>query len=75
MNDAPITAQQGDGVVVRSFGCVSIDHGRWIVTAPRVVVARNGSEVALLGPPTTRVEDRHNRLIGEQLCRAEYDLA
>src|SRR5579871_2291093 len=65
LNDAPITAQQGDGVVVRSSGRVGIDY-RWrIMTTPRSVIACNRPEVTLFGAPTTRVEHRYNRLIGE----------
>jgi hypothetical protein len=50
-----------------AVGCIDIGDAGRIETAPRPVVGGIGPELAGLGAPSTGIEHRHRRLVGEQL--------
>jgi len=65
LQNAAIAAEQRAGVGVPPAGRVAVDHRRRLAAAPWPIVTRDCPEVALLGPPTTWVEHRHDGLVSE----------
>ncbi len=55
-------------------GSIQVGDGRRIAAAPWSIIARDGPEVAGLGPATARIEDGTACLVGKQLGRGLQDL-
>jgi hypothetical protein len=62
--------ERPDRMLGAAAGGIEVDHGGRIGAGPGPVVARDRPEVAGLGPPAPRVEDRCPGLVHEQLGRA-----
>jgi len=75
LQDAPIAAEQRRGMDMPSAERVAIYDSGGFAAAPRAVVTSNSPEIALLGPPTSGVEHRHDSLIGEDVRRGHHHRA
>jgi hypothetical protein len=75
LQDAAVAAEQRVGVDMTPARRVAVNHRGWLASAPWAIVARNRPEVSLFGPTATRIEHRHDGLVGEDPCRGEHHLA
>ena len=53
-----------------SIRCVDVGDRRRITAAEGTIIASVGEELAGLGSPASRIEDRRSRFVGEQLRRS-----
>jgi hypothetical protein len=75
LQDAAVATEQSLGMMMTTAGRVAVDDGGRLAAAPRPIITRDGPEVTLLGPPTARIEHRHDGLVGKQSCRTQHDLS
>jgi hypothetical protein len=74
LKNPAVAAEQRVGVRVSPAWRVVVNHRRRITAAPWSIVSRDRPEVALFGPPATRIEYRDDRLIGEYPGRGQHHL-
>src|ERR1700761_2279193 len=60
LQDPAVATKQASGMGERPARGVTVDDGGRFAAAPRSVITPDGPEVALLGPPTARIEHRHD---------------
>ena len=70
LQDADKIAKMGVGALRLAIDDADIRHYRWIAAAPWSIVPGIGPDLAVLGPPTPRIEYRRGRLVGEEPGRS-----
>lgn len=70
LQDALEAGEVRDRPIGLAIGRVDIGHAGRIVAAPGAIITGVRPELAGLGAPSSRIEHRRRRLIGEQLGRA-----